>query len=210
MRRLGQCFRAFITILICWASIVALGAIIPGTTEGSDSPHVTAVKIGLEQGTIHTDFLLPLDDLTRRDFAVLDLPETAEWLLVGWGAREFYTTVGAYSDISLSALWSALSGDRAVMRFEAIESRRPEMIINLDRDEYKRLRQVILSETDFTRPIGKDLLRQGDQYFAAKGNFNAINTCNQWIAHSLKHAGYRFGLWTQTTWAVRLSWWIYG
>lgn len=195
---------------VCWILAVVIGAALPdGPFVSQSSGQGPPVRVGLLQGAIHTDFLLPLDKATRRDFATLDLPETARWLAVGWGAREFYTTVGGYREVSRSALWRAIKGDRAVMRFEPFGEYTPELSIELDSLEYERLRKSILSDTDFAQPVGAGLLRAGDRYFAAQGNFNAINTCNQWISRSLKRAGRRFGLWTQTTWAVRLSLAVY-
>lgn len=210
MRWLRRFVLTVATGVLCWALAVATGAIIPTNVVAKSSNQGSLVKVGLVQGPIHTDFLLPLDGNTRRDFAILDLPDDASWLLVGWGAREFYTTVGDYSDVSISALSRAIIGDEAVMRYELVASYSPVLSIDLTPSEYERLRHSILSETDFTQPVGAGFLQAGDRYFAAIGKFNLVNTCNQWIAHSLQQAGRRFGSWTQTTWAVRLSLAIYG
>ncbi|MFV0409866.1 MAG: DUF2459 domain-containing protein [Paracoccus sp. (in: a-proteobacteria)] len=140
----------------------------PGGAEPSGDP----VRVGLAQGPIHTDFLLPLDPETRADFARLDLPGEAEWLMVGWGARGFYTAVGGYGDLNIPLVLKAATGDSAVMRFQPVAAFDPPLSIRLDQAQYRRLRQVILSDTDWGQPVGRDLLAPGDRYFAAKGRFN--------------------------------------
>lgn len=161
------------------------------------------VRIGLVQGPIHTDFLLPLDADTRADFARLNLPESADWLLVGWGARGFYTQVGGYGDLDPSVVLRAVTGDAAVMRFEPVGPYQPRLSITLDRLAYQRLRQVILSDTLWHQPIGAQLLAPGDRYFAARGRFNILRPCNQWIAEALRRSGRSFAIWTPTNWSIR-------
>ncbi|WBU59117.1 DUF2459 domain-containing protein [Paracoccus albus] len=161
--------------------------------------------IGLIQGAIHTDFLLPLTAQTREDFEFVDIPQGAEWLSVGWGAREFYTTVGTYADLSAGAIWRAISGDSGVMRFEPVGQFTPPMTISLKAAEYDMLRATILADTLSEQPIARGLLAPSDSYFAAEGRFSIINTCNQWISRTLRRAGLPFGGWTPTTLAVRVS-----
>ena len=67
-------------------------------------PEDATIEIGLIAGPIHYDLLLPLTPEIRSRFAFankdgvgVDNPR-AGWLFAGWGAREFYRAVGAYSD----------------------------------------------------------------------------------------------------------------
>ncbi|MFM2389506.1 MAG: hypothetical protein RLZZ437_1061, partial [Pseudomonadota bacterium] len=83
-------------------------------------------RIGLVVGPIHTDLLIPLTPAvkTRLAFAIpdgvpLDAPG-AEWLLVGWGARQFYTTAGTFADVTMGATVKAIIGDTAVLRLDAV------------------------------------------------------------------------------------------
>ena len=161
------------------------------------------VQIGLVQGPIHTDFLLPLDPRTRADFALLDLPKEAAWLRVGWGARGFYRQVGGYVDLRAATVLRAITGDAAVMRFEPVAPHSPALSITLDGLEYQRLRAVIRSDTLWDQPVGQGLLAPDDRYFAAKGRFNLLHPCNQWIAEALRRANRSFAIWTPTNWSIR-------
>lgn len=185
-----------------------VGALIPGTVGPSAPPHPgdgPPVRVGLAQGSIHTDFLLPLTPETRTDFAFADPPADADWLAVGWGAAEFYTTVGGILDVEPRILWRAITGDGAVIRTQPIGPAVPAMIVTLSTADYTRLRAVILDDLTSRRPVATDLLAPCDRYFPARGQFTILNTCNQWIARTLRRADQPFGIWTPAIWSVRLS-----
>lgn len=191
-----------------WGLAVTTGALWPGVH--ADIGRAGApVRIGLVQGPIHTDLLLPLDADTRTDFAFLDLPPDARWLLVGWGAEGYYTTVGDYGDVSIPATLRAAFGSPSVMRFQPVGPWEPPLDLTIDRAHYDALRAVVLADTVVNRPVGRDLLSPGDRYFGARGTFWVANSCNQWANRTLRAAGLPFGRWTPTTWAVRLSLRIY-
>lgn len=176
------------------------------------------ILLGLASGPIHYDFLLPLSPEVRERFAYVETagvpiqdPE-AEWLIVGWGAEEFYTTVGAYSDISPSAVWKGVTGDASVMRVEAIGPiRRPENIdwILLSEPEFQAFLKAI--ETGFERD-GNGMPERlpvasypGSAFFKGSGSFHIGRTCNVWVGEVLRAAGIPFGRWTPTPYSVRLS-----
>ncbi len=144
------------------------------------------------QGSIHIDFLLPLDADTRADFAMLALPAGTAWL-----------QVGDYGDLRAGTILPVATGDSAVMRFQPVGIFAPPLSITLDRLQYRRLRAVILSDTLWDQPVGQDLLASGDRFFAAKGRFDLLNPCNRWIASALRRAGRSFALWTPTNWSIR-------
>lgn len=183
--------------------LLLAGARIPAPRLSLPLSTDAVVRVGLVQGSIHTDFLLPLDGATRADFAMLDLPDSADWLLVGWGARGFYTQVGGADDLGAGVILRALSGDGAVMRFEPRGPFEPVLSITMHQLEYQRLRRVILSDTLWDQPLGQGVLAPGDRYFAAKGRFNLLRPCNQWIAETLRRANRSFAIWTPTNWSIR-------
>ncbi|WBU51982.1 DUF2459 domain-containing protein [Paracoccus sp. SCSIO 75233] len=183
------------------------GAVLPGhvtPVSGGDMAG-DEVVIGLIQGVIHTDLMLPLTPQTRKDFDFAGIPDGAEWLAVGWGAREFYTTVASLSDLSAGKIWRAVSGDSSVMRYVPVGPMQPSMTMTLSAAEYDALRAAILADTLVDQPVARDLLTPGDKYFAARGRFSILNTCNQWISRTLRRAGQGFGGWTPTTLSVRVS-----
>lgn len=205
--------------LAYYAASIA-GALIPG--PGSDLTGRATQTIGLIQGPIHTDILLPATPDIRQRFAFaqgagvpLDDPRAA-WLLVGWGSKEFYTTAGTYTDITASAVLTAATGDSAVLRLDALGPLpdMPELAFLSLSDAQFRVLVATLDDT-FTRdpggaplPLDHPGFTETDAFFQANGGFHLFRTCNVWLGQTLRRAGIPFGIWTPTTQSVNLSlWW---
>lgn len=126
-----------ILCLAC-APVLALGLYLLAAIAGGVLPGATVAtrpggdhQVGLIAGPIHYDFLLPVTPDLRQRFAfaaadgvALGAPD-AEWLAVGWGAHDFYTTVGTYRDLNLRAVASGILGDGSVMRLFRYRSPQP-------------------------------------------------------------------------------------
>ena len=211
---------ALLGVASAYLAASIIGALIPGRTayvlkEGA------VVTIGALRGPIHYDFLLPLTpDLTRTlpflaDHVPLDHPD-AKWLVVGWGGRDFYMTVGTYRDVSLSAVWKGATGEAAVLRFALIgeiSADAPVAWIDLATPQYSALLQRVAGSLE--QPGGAPVLLRspeegnGAAFFAATGRFDIFRTCNVWFASTLRAAGQPFGAWTPAPWSVALSlWWF--
>ncbi|MEL7255801.1 MAG: TIGR02117 family protein, partial [Pseudomonadota bacterium] len=175
--------------------------------------------IHLVAGPIHYDFLLPLTDEARDALAPLSVTgiaiddSTQAWALIGWGAREFYTTTGGYGDVSLGAIWRSFSGDASVLRVETFGPiARPDQFpaLTLSRAQYAQLLAAIRNsfQTDAAgafQPVPVPGFTATDRFFEAHGRFDVIRTCNIWISRMLRQAGVSFGAWTPTPFAVTLS-----
>ena len=199
------------------------GAVLPNGApvppEGTD-----VYRVGIVLGPIHADLLIPLSPDVRADFAFAEaagVPVTdprAEWLVVGWGAQEFYTTVGRYSDVTARAVWRGVTGDASVMRVE-VAGRITDFtgidLLALTPAQFDRLRAAILDS--FARgpdgnpvPLAHPGFSGTDEFFKAKDRFHIFRTCNVWLSDLLALAGVPFGRWTPTPQAVRLAFWRFG
>ncbi len=205
----------FCAVILCYG-LAALGG---GLMGNGHNPRAGDIRIGLVIGPIHTDLLIPLTPVVRArfDFAAnAGVPVTApgaEWLLVGWGAREFYTTAGTYADISAHAVWTGVTGDDAVMRIDALGRI----------DDFSHIPMIALDTAQFSAlitVIAADIAREGgpvaidhpgftvtDQFYVAKGPFHILRTCNVWVSEAFAQAGIAFGRWTPTPYAVRAALW---
>ncbi len=193
-------------LVVVWFLAGLVGAVIPagGEDPGDD------VEIRLVGTAIHYDFRLPATPETRAAFAFargvpVDAPGVA-WVLAGWGARDFYTATGAHADLRPGPVWRAISGDASVLRVDVWGPFDGEgtLRLRLSAAQYTRLLAAIVA----TRS-GPELADAGftptDAFFAARGRFDARRTCNVWVGAMLRAAGVRFGVWTPTPQAVRLS-----
>jgi uncharacterized protein (TIGR02117 family) len=196
------------------------GALIPGPTPDLTGP--PSQTIGLIQGPIHTDILLPLTPEIRARFAFaraaglpLDDPRAA-WLLVGWGAHDFYTTAGTYADITAAAVFTGITGDTAVLRLDTLgplPDMRGLVFLSLSKPQFQTLVATLDATfahdpADAPAPLDHPGFTPTDAFFHAKGRFNLLHICNVWLGETLRAAGVPFGLWTPTTQSVNLSlWW---
>ncbi|WP_165390157.1 TIGR02117 family protein [Thalassococcus sp. S3] len=212
-RRAGLILLA-IPILYLFAALI--GALWPA---GGDAHRKGPVTVHLIAGPIHYDLLLPLDGETRARFAEMDAPDLplshpgARWLIVGWGAKAFYTTTGTYKDVSLDAVLKAIFGDSSVLRVDLtgplpadLETTR----IAMDKEHYIRLLDAIgdsFARDREGRVIALDHpgFSGSDMFFEARGRFNLLRTCNSWVGSVLREAGLPFGAWTPTPFAVTLA-----
>lgn len=191
-----------------WFVAGLIGGVIPsvGAAPGDD------VEIRLVGTAIHYDFLLPVTPETRAAFGFaaragvpVEAPDAA-WILAGWGARDFYTATGAYSDMEIGPVWRAVSGDASVLRVEVWGDvdlgDRPR--IGLSAAQYTRLLEAIVASTD-GRVLESPGFTPTDRFFGGRGGFGFWRTCNVWVGEMLRAAGLRFGVWTPTPQAVRLA-----
>lgn len=191
----------------------ALIAVAPAT-DGPQGPRPHQVL--LISGPIHYDFLLPWTPQTQAAFTTRGITPTAgpetKHLLVGWGARTFYTTVGGYTDVSARAVYRGVTGDTSVMRLDTIGALRPGLdlrVISMTDAQYARFLSAIINSFGATTPLTQSGFTATDTFYPAIGRFHILRTCNVWIGDMLRAAGVRFGLWTPLPLSVSVSHAVY-
>ena len=216
LRRLRRGLAALGLVIGAYFAAAALGGLIPGAS--ADLPEGDEVELALLYGPIHVDFILPADDRTRAamGFAVsagvpVGHPDAAHFI-VGWGAREFYTTAGTFADITAGATLRAVTGDASVLRVDVIGDFPPGFDpprLRLSQAQYAALLEAIAATA--TGPAIPGAGHTGtDGFVEARGRFHILNTCNTWVSRMLRAAGVPAGLWTPTPFAVRLGLWRAG
>ncbi|MES2432237.1 MAG: TIGR02117 family protein [Pseudomonadota bacterium] len=216
LRLLIRAATAVICVPLLYFVAGFVGALIPG--KHADLPPGTDVLVGLARAPIHYDFLLPLSPELRARYGFaasagvpIDAPE-AEWLLLGWGSEAFYTTAGSYADMKPGAIWTAITGDKAVLHMDvAGDVSRVDGItyFTLSDAQYQALLNSL--DANFQRdqtgaPLALDAhFNDHDAFFAAKGDFSILHPCNAWLGETLRAAGVPFGIWTPTPQAVEMS-----
>ena len=218
---LGVVFAPFLLVAIYLLAALA-GAFIPApfkpSTIAIDSNSPTA-DVYLLTTLLHVDIAIPATpaikkkfDFLQKDGFPLDNPQLA-YLVIGWGARDFYTSTKNYSDIGLGPAFKAIVGDSSVIH----------VIPSRDISEKQELKKLTLSYAAIDAMAdnmlasiknGKNglplLLHNknhglGDLFYQAKGNFNIFHPCNIWAARMLRSAGVHTGIWTPTTYSLMLS-----
>ncbi|MFT5271183.1 MAG: hypothetical protein ACI85V_001199 [bacterium] len=195
------------------------GALVPGpVAQVSGSKDTTIVLVA---GTIHYDLLLPTDTATLQAFGFLEevgmTIGDADWIVVGWGSRAFYTSTGTYADLDASVIWDAATGDSSVFRFDLAYGDWTEVgsSVVISHEQLALLRGQILQDLDRDDAGGAVLipgaaLSATDVFYEANSHFSIFRTCNVWIAEVLRGAGVPMGIWTPTPYSVSLSRWWFG
>ena len=152
--------------------------------------------------------MLPASDAMRARFAFAagaGVPvhdPRVRWLVVGWGARSFYTATGSNADLRLSTILTAVTGDRATLHVDVageVTDLPGILYLDLSETQLAALTDAILAS--LTRDAaGEPLLLPvppfgpNGAFFAAEGHFSALTTCNVWIGQMLRAAGLEFGI----------------
>lgn len=212
MRRALRILALTLALPLLYLLASVLLALVPGPRADLSGPPAHA--IGLLQGPIHTDILLPLTPETRARFAFAEQsgvpvrsPE-ARWLVFGWGSAAFYTSAGTYADITAPAMLTAATGDRAVIRLDAVGPLPPLAnlrILHLSEAQFAALLTRTSATIASHTPLNHPGFTGTDAFFPAHGHFSALRTCNVWLGQTLRAAGIPFGLWTPANWSVSLS-----
>ena len=207
MRR--RAFIALAAVIPLYLLAALAGALIPGShTKTAPGGSIT---IYLLRGPIHYDFLLPLTPEVRQSFAFTDLDlhhPGADWLVVGWGGKDFYTTIGTYRDVSARAVWKGITGDASVLRLSLagrINDVWPTKPLSLSQIQFTNLLSAITAEVAEHTPLSTENSSEFARFYPATTHFHIFQTCNVWIGQTLRTAGLSFGLWTPTPYAVTLA-----
>ena len=160
---------------------------------------------------IHTDIVLPVTPEVRRAFAFLadaGQPITdpaTTWIVVGWGAHDFYQRTRTAGDLRLRPALRAIMGDSAVMRIETggagWDTSRLSRV-SLTAAQFTRLVTGIRASVSRPVPLPGPGFTPWDAFYPATGRFTLWRTCNVWVGDMLRQAGARVGIWTPFTWTL--------
>lgn len=169
---------------------------------------------------IHTDIAFPMDQDVLAAFGFLKevgldpVSNGAEWIVLGWGGRAFYTETPTWSELKPGPVFKALTVDSSVMHVGlagAIDPDQPSVReFRLSQEGFAALLEKAIS--GFTRDnAGEPIVIAGkeygafDRFYEAEGWFNVVAGCNTWTAAVLRAGGARTGVWTPLPFLLDLS-----
>jgi uncharacterized protein (TIGR02117 family) len=217
---LGTALRA----LIAWP-LLALGLYMVAALIGSLMPvngkwqnSQNGYDIFLHDNGIHLSIIVPRkSDRTDLDaiFPAAHLPggpQPSDYLMFGWGDRDFYLNTPTWGDLSPRHALNAFVGSGQTLLHVDHLDRLPTGVkqIGLEHEDY----QTILSEIALTvkvdatqaTPAPITGYRSSDVFYPARGaDYSALYTCNNWVSDILAKARIRTGRWTPLPFGV--MWW---
>lgn len=188
--------------LLCAAVLSALP--VNGDWREPDPAREQTVTIYVATNGVHTGLVLPsraagVDWSARAPASDVPDHSPAAWRMFGWGDRRFYVETPTWAEVRPGTVAGAFvgSGNTLIhvdhMRdFEPDDDIRP---LRLRPDEYRRLAAFVdatfAQERERVPGYGPR-----DVFYAARGGYSALTTCNVWVGHALASAGVRVGRWT--------------
>jgi len=216
-KRLGLCIAAPFFIVIIYLLAALLGGLIPSPSNQKINNAVLSKTVYLTSNALHADIAIPVDAFTKEQFSFLieaGFPLTnpnLEFLIIGWGSREFYTSTAEYSDMKPQTIWRAVTGDASVMHVAPggdISKSDGVVPVHLSEAGFEKMISFILKsfKTANGQPelIKNATFGYGDLFYEAQGRFNIFNPCNVWVSDALGEAGVSRGIWTPTTYSLLL------
>lgn len=202
------------------AALVALygaaalaGSLLPANAGWT--PPRQGVQIYVYSNGIHTGIAVPTVNgvadwrgLARaRDLA--DPRYAGNYLLFGWGERNFYLDTPTWSDFNAwTGLRAIFGGGPTLLHIDHLTDPKaaPDMRpIILSGAQYARLSREIrgyfaLDAHGRSRPIRG--YGPADMFYEARGRYGPVETCNEWTGSRLRDAGVRVGRWTPFSYSV--------
>lgn len=202
-----------------WACILLAGLIglyLAAAWIGSSLPVNADWKAAQRGATIyvatngyHSGLILPVSS-EGEDWSLIirptDLPDpddSGNWLLFGWGDRAFYLNTPTWSAVRPSTIVAAFLGSaETLVHVDHLKDPREAhgaRPIELTAAEYRRLTAFIRASMALDRE-GRGVAAPGygsrDVFYAARGRYSALRTCNVWTGEALAAAGVKVGRWT--------------
>jgi uncharacterized protein (TIGR02117 family) len=205
----GRILTVILAIPAAYMLAALVGSFVP-VNSGWKEP-ADGVTIYLADNGIHTDIIMPAEAAgvdwrpVLADSDAAAAPANARWIAFGSGEEKVYLDTPSWWDIRPGTIWAALAGSRRVLHVEWVDNPAyAERGIRLRPEEYRRLWSAVRADFRADRagkPMPIDHPGYGccDAFYWAAGRFNALETCNVWVADKLRIAGVKTSLWPPFT-----------
>jgi uncharacterized protein (TIGR02117 family) len=212
MLKLARTFTGWLLLIIGLAFLTGeIGGLI-GTNREWRAPD-DGVTIYVETNGFHTGFVLPAQAEGIDWHAVFPPTDVSDMryhatgatdhVAISWGERDFYLGTPEWRDIDPATMLRAATGSDATL-IHVYHMRRPAegrhaRRLVISHDAYRRLsarlmQSVSVPEGGPLQPIagyGGD-----DAFYAGRGRYSLVNSCNVWTGDHLRSIGVRIGAWT--------------
>jgi len=215
LRIVGWLALGLAAALGCYGVAGLIGGAIPAN-RGWREP-AAGVVIYVESNGIHTGLILPnvaagvdwrglaaASDLRNPAYAGVD------HVAIGWGDKHFFLDTPTWWDVRPGTVAAAAIGsDETLIHVEHIPEPRvtgPDTRrIVLTSEQYRRLAAFVRRSFAARGPHYPGYFDY-DAFYAARGHYDALTTCNSWTGAALRYAGVRVGLWTP--FPATVMWWF--
>lgn len=208
LRKIGsyllRALAATVAIVLLYGLAACIGAVIPTRPAKRACPPTQEVFIA--SNGLHLHLIFPKAQLDSGWLAKLQIPARAQYVSFGWGDRAFYLGTPTWGDFRLSVGLRAafLRSETALHVTYYQRARKDWLALPLCNAQADVLLRYV--QESFASSAGLPLEAPGyssrDQFFAARGRYSLLKTCNNWVNNGLKQAGVRTAIWAPFDWGV--------
>lgn len=204
LRLIGAGFAA---VCLLYLGAALIGSYWPRNSAWREADQ--GVTLYIADNGIHTAIVMPAAAIGidwSMTFRPTDLPSSdlaGNWMVVGWGDRDFFLNTPTWREVRPGTLVTAAVGSgRALIHVDHIDAPVPGddmRPFTVSDDEYRRLVQIIentLIRGGDGHPARIPGYGSRDVFYPAHGRYSLLYTCNSWTADTLAKAGIRAPLWT--------------
>jgi uncharacterized protein (TIGR02117 family) len=195
---------AIVLTIVAYALAGLIGGALPSNRDWR--PPGRGVTIYVESNGIHTGIVMPkvaagVDWRARAPAGHIVDPRYARFdhVAFGWGERAFYLETPTWADVKAGTILAAAFGSgRTLVHVEHLPRPAPGADVRaivLRPAEYRALAGYIAATLAPGGARHRGYARN-DVFYAARGHYDAIRTCNAWTGDALRAAGVRVGAWT--------------
>lgn len=157
----------------------------------------------LRTNGVHTDIILPREELSTALSEGLQIAHTDEFVAFGWGDENFYLNTPTWGDLTFYNAFSALFlKSPTLMHVTRIPVLSDDWVeIPITDDELLKMNKYLLgsfqtdSQNKKIRLPNKGYTSK-DDFFRANGSYSCFKTCNTWTNTGFKKSGLKAALWT--------------
>ena len=190
-----RCLLAPFFVLPAYLAAALVLGLIPSRTAMPAPTAAADYPVYLVSNGVHINLVLPLhnDIADWRD----RLPESGpgDWVYIGWGSRAFYTQVPTWGDLTVPLAAKALLWDDSVLFVRGGAAPLPGSgqvrKIRLNAAQYRQLNADIRRQFAAAAP-----LPDNPHFYAARGAYQPLQTCNEWVRRRLQPLGVTVPLWS--------------
>ena len=197
-------------------SLFLISAFIP-RKWGNYSNLACDYQICIANTGIHSNILVPTenDAYNWRNYLSInkigiDAVNDYKYLSFGWGDKDFYMTISSISDFDLYTIFKAVflptSSVMYVRGYQSLPQNIEVKCIYTDKANYLQLTKFIEASFKLDRNHRKIRIGNGNTstagFYAAKGNYSILKTCNAWTGDALRKADINTPLWDSLSFAI--------
>jgi len=160
-------------------------------------------EIFISTNGVHLDLIVPRGLLTSKLLQALELPPGVSYVTFGWGNREFYLNTPTWSEFSiLTGFKATFFGGQTVIHTGLYNDKQARWLeVQLCNYQMKLLNQYLenwfsYDQQDNLTQIKASGYPATDRFYAAKGSYSGIMTCNNWVNNGLKAAEIKTSIWS--------------